>query len=58
VKWLILRIALAAGAARSLCSPDDTAVLPFANISSVHLNVDWIGENIAESTRAFSARGV
>src|SRR6185437_9389223 len=57
---LILRIALAAGAAAISLFADDTAVLPFANVSSnTSSNVDWIGESIAENLRAtFSARGV
>ncbi|HSP69196.1 MAG TPA: tetratricopeptide repeat protein [Bryobacteraceae bacterium] len=57
---LPLRIALAAGAAAISLFADDTAVLPFANVSSSSLrNVDWIGESIAEDLRAtFSARGI
>src|SRR5689334_9260075 len=57
---LILRIALAAGAAAISLFADDTAVLPFANVSSgASSNVDWIGESIAENLRAtFSARGI
>jgi len=57
---LTLRIALAAGAAAISLFADDTAVLPFANISSnTASNVDWIGESIAENLRAtFSARGI
>ena len=56
---LILRIALATGAAAISLFADDTAVLPFANVSSsASSNVDWIGESIAENLRAtFSARG-
>jgi len=57
---LILRIALAAGAAAISLFADDTAVLPFANVSSsTSSNVDWIGESIAENLRAtFSGRGI
>jgi tetratricopeptide (TPR) repeat protein len=57
---LPLRIALAAGAAAISLFADDTAVLPFANVSaSSGRNVDWIGESIAEDLRAtFSARGI
>ena len=64
---LLLRIALAAAAAIPLLA-DDTAVLPFANVSPEKTspgagrnpaNVDWIGEGIAENLRAtFSARNV
>jgi tetratricopeptide (TPR) repeat protein len=57
----------AAGASAISLWADDTAVLPFANISSSAVsgsgrssaNVDWIGESIAENLRAtFSVRGI
>lgn len=60
---LLLRIALAGGAAAMSLFAEDIAVLPFANVSPASLrnpaSVDWIGESIAENLRAtFSTRGL
>jgi len=63
---LYLRAALALSAGAIPLLADNTAVLPFSNVSTESsgairnpANMDWIGESIAETLRAaFAARGV
>lgn len=64
---LYLRAALALSAGAIPLFAQNTAVLPFANVSSSNENgairnpasMDWIGESIAETLRgAFAARGL
>jgi len=63
---LYLRAALALSAGAIPLLADNTAVLPFSNISTESsgairnpASMDWIGESIAETLRAaFAARGV
>jgi tetratricopeptide (TPR) repeat protein len=61
---LYLRVALALSAGAIPVLAQNTAILPFSNVSASNTvsnpaSMDWIGESIAETLRAaFSARGV